>query len=53
MIDQQLVLPTELVLRETCTGKNIIVPQKNGVQHMPAEETGEPPGTREQSSAKQ
>jgi LacI family transcriptional regulator len=35
--DQSLVIPTDLLLRETCTGKNIIVPLKsNGNRNAPA-----------------
>lgn len=39
--DQHLVLPTELLLRETCTGKNtIVVPPDNGHSEAPAEVSG-------------
>jgi LacI family transcriptional regulator len=36
--EQHLVLPTELLLRETCTGKNtIVVPPDNGGTAVPAD----------------
>lgn len=33
---QHVVLPTDLVLRETCTGKNVIVPSKNNGEGLAA-----------------
>lgn len=34
VVEQNLVIPTELVLRETCTGKSVIVPSRNNGNGM-------------------
>jgi len=50
--EQHLVLPTELVLRETCTGKNVVVLQRNDNEKTPIAHIGESQGVLKQSSVK-